>query len=63
LEVSATELSPIGVRGIPGGGVVSYAVRCMRRSGGGAPVPLRLNHIWECFEVPFWQETHPAVWF
>jgi len=62
-------MGPGGAGGVPGGdGVpgrdgVGSGVRCLRRTGGWAPVPLRLQHVWGFLAVPFWQGRQPSVWF
>ena len=42
-----------GEDGVPGGCGAGSGVRALRRAGGGAPVPLRLQHVCRFFGVPF----------
>jgi len=49
--------------GVPGRCGIGSGVGSLRRSGGGAPVPLHLQSICGFFAVPFWQGRHPSVWF
>jgi len=58
----APEVLPVGAGGMPGGGGVSSGVHTLPRAGGGAPVPLCLQHVCGFFAVPFWQERQPDVW-
>ena len=48
---------------MPGGGGVGSRVGSQCRSGGGAPVALRLQRVSGYFAVPFGQGRQPAVWF
>jgi len=57
------EVLPVGPGGVPGSGGVGSGVCSLRRSGGGAPVPLRLQRVWGFIAVPFWQGRQPAIWF
>jgi len=61
------EVLPVDASGVPGRGGVGSGVGsgfcCLRRLGGGAPVPLHLQRVCRFFEVPFWQGRHPGVWF
>jgi len=43
---------PVGAGGMPGRGGVGSGVRCLSLSGGGAPVPLHLQHVHGFFAVP-----------
>jgi len=60
---SAPCLTPGGICGIPGRHGVRSGVGCLCQSGGGAPVPLRLQRVCRFFAVPFGQGRHPFVWF
>jgi len=51
------------VGGVLGRGGVGLGVGCLRQSGGGAPGPLRLQHVCRFIAVPFWQGRQPDVWF
>ena len=57
------EVLPVGEGGVPGGGGVSSGIRSLRRVGGGAPVPLRVQRVCGFFVVPFWQGRQPDFWF
>ena len=57
------EVLPVGAGGMPGEGGVGSGVRTLRRVRGGAPVPLRLQRVCECFAVPFGQGRQLDVWF
>jgi len=54
---------PVEAGGVPGGGGVGSGIRSLRQAGGGAPVPLRVQHVCGFFAVPFWQGRKPDVWF
>jgi len=58
----APELLPGGVGGISGRGGIYSDVSCLRHSGGGAPVPLKLQRACGLFTVPFCEGRHPAMW-
>jgi hypothetical protein len=45
LRIQAPEVLPGGAGRVLGRGGVSSGVRCLRRSGGGAPVPLHLQRV------------------
>ena len=53
----------VGAGGVPGSGGVGSAVRSLRQSGGGVPVPVNLQHVCGFFAVPFWHGRQPDVWF
>ena len=59
---SAQEVFPVGAGGVPGRGGVGSGIRSLRRAGGGAPVPLRVERVCRFFAVPFWQGRQPDVW-
>ena len=59
----APQLLTARADGVPGRGGVSAGVGCLRWSGGGAPVPLCLQHVSGFFVVPFWQWRQPDMWF
>ena len=61
-EGSAPEVLLVGAGDMPGGGGVGSGVSSLRHSGGGAPVPLRLQRVCGFFAVPFWQGRQPGVW-
>jgi len=48
---------------LPVSGGVGSGVRTLRRSGGGAPDPLRLQRVSGFFGVPCWKGRQPDVWF
>ena len=54
---------PVGAGGVPGSGGVGSGVGSLRQSGGGVPVPLRLQRVGGFFAVPFWHGRQPDVWF
>jgi len=54
---------PVGAYGVLGGGGVGSGICSLRQAGGGPPVPLRVQWVCGFFEVPFWQERQPDVWF
>ena len=49
--------------GVPGSGEVGSGVRSLPRSGGGVPVPLRLQRVCGFIAVPFWHGRQPDVRF
>jgi len=57
----APEWLPVGAGRVPGRGGISSGVGCPRQSGGGVPVPLRLQCVSRLFAVPFGQGRHLAV--
>ena len=59
----APERLPVGAGGVPGGGGIGSGLRSWRRAGGGAPVPLCLEHVCGPFAVPLWQGRQPEAWF
>jgi len=63
LEGWTPEVLPVGAGGVPCSGGVRSGVGSLRRSGGGAPVPLRLQRVCGFFAVPFWQERQLDIWF
>jgi len=71
LRCWAAEVLPAEAGGVPGRGGVGCGVGsgagngvwCLRRLGGGAPVPLRLQHVCEFVAVRFLQGRHPGVRF
>jgi len=56
-------MSPGGSGGFPGRGGLGCGVRCLCPSGGGAPVPLRLQHVCGLLSVPLWEGRQPSVGF
>ena len=40
-----------------------HGVGWLYQTGGGAPVPLRLQHVCGFLAVPFWEGRPPSVWF
>jgi len=62
-EGCTAEVLPVGAGGVLGSGGVSFGVRSLRRSGGGAPVPLYLQGVCGFFAVPLWEGRQPDVWF
>jgi len=48
---------------VPGRSGVGSGVRTLRRAGGGAHVPSRLQRVCGFFAVPFWHGRQPDVWF
>jgi len=52
---------PVGPGGVPGTVGVGSGVRTLRRAGGGAPVPLRLQRVCGFFGVPLWQGRQPGI--
>jgi len=59
----AGSMLPGGTGGVSGGCGIGSGVGCLSRSGGCAPVPLRLQRVWGICAVPFWQGRQPSVWF
>jgi hypothetical protein len=53
---------PVGVGGVLGGDGVGTAVHTLCRVSGGAPVRLRLPHVYRFFAVPVRHGRHPDVW-
>jgi len=62
-ECSAPEVLQIGAGGMRGRDGIRSGVRCLCRSGGGAPVCFRLQRVWWFFARPFWQGRQLDVWF
>jgi hypothetical protein len=58
----ALEVLPVGAGSVPRGGGVRSGVRTLRRTGGGAPLPLHLQRVCRFFAVPWWQGRQPDVW-
>jgi len=48
---------------IPGGCGLGFGVACPSRSGGGSPVPLRLQCVWKFCAVPLWKVRQSFVGF
>jgi hypothetical protein len=48
---------------MPGSGAVGPGVGSLRRSGGGALVPLRLQGVCGFFAVPLWHGRQLDIWF
>ena len=46
-----------------GGDGIRSGVGCLRRTGGGAPIPLRIHRVWVFLAVLFSQGRQPSVWF
>ena len=63
LECWGPALLPGRTGVIPGSGSAGTGVRCLRRSGGAAPVPLRLQRVCGFFTVPFGQGKHLSRWY
>jgi len=53
----------VGAGGVPGSGGVGSGVCSPRGSGGGVPVPLRLQLVCGFGAVPFWHGRQPDIWF
>jgi hypothetical protein len=61
-KLSIWELSAGGADGVPGWDGAGSVVRCLCRSSGGAPAPLRLLSACGFFRVPYWERRHLFVW-
>jgi hypothetical protein len=62
-EYRAPEVLLVGAGVDLARGGIGSGVGCMRQFGGGAPVALSLQPVCGFFAVPFWEGTHPAMWF
>jgi len=62
-EDCAPSVSLEGSGGIPGRCGIFSGVGCLSPSGGGAPVPLRLQHVSRFYAVPLWQRRLPSIRF
>jgi len=63
LDVWAPSLSQGSTGAFPCWCGIGSGVRCVSRSGGGAPVPLHLQRVWGFCTVPRWQRRQPSDWF
>jgi len=56
------EVWPVEAGSMAGWGGLGSGVHTLRRTGGGTPVPLCLQHVCRVFVAPFWQGRQLDVW-